>query len=139
MDVSGTPAPLPETQVDRLKRELVEIHVAELQHILNHIQKRRDDVLLIVSFVHNYFDMNPENFRLFKEWLQAEGLIDMDAAIRDVLQQATANLSEQSAQCDGPQGCRVEILEDEPEVMIPFPGQAVEPPATSSAVPVDDA
>jgi hypothetical protein len=124
-DLPATPV-LPETTVDRLKRELLDLHVAELQHILNHIQKRRDDLLLIVSFVNNYFDMSPENFRLFKEWIQAEGIIDMDAMIREVLKDATANLSAPSDQSGAP---RLEVLKEEEEMDVSLPA----PRAGSSA------
>lgn len=104
MDVSGSHIELPEDRITRMKKELLEINIAELQHLINHIQKERDDLLVAVSFTHSFFTMDVPHFKEFKTWLQAEGIIDMDAVVLD----AISSIPKVVEAADGPQGASPE-------------------------------
>lgn len=81
-DVSGW-IEIPGDRVARLKRELLELNIAEVQHLINHLQKERDDVLVAVSFTHSFFTMDIPHFKEFKSWLQSEGVLDMNEVIAE--------------------------------------------------------
>ncbi len=90
----------PDDRVARIKKELLTLNIAELQHIINYLQKERDDILIAISFTHNFFVMDPTNFRGFKNWLQAEGVIEMDELVAEAISQ----MKPLSVPADGPQG-----------------------------------
>ena len=105
MDVSGTVdvsgnVELPEDRVSRLKKELLAINVAELQHLINFLQKERNDVLIAISFTHSYFTMDVPHFKDFKAWLQAENIIDLDAMVLE----AVSSIQSSVVEVVGPQG-----------------------------------
>lgn len=100
MDVSGW-VELPTDRIARLKKELLAINIAEMQHILNFLQKERDDLLIAVSFTHSFFTMDVAHFKEFKNWLQAEGIIEMDSMIAE----AISSIQVSSLPEAGPLGC----------------------------------
>lgn len=99
MDVSGF-IELPEDRVARIKKELLELNIAEIQHVINFLQKERDDVLIAVSFTHSFFTMDVPHFKDFKSWLQAENIIDLDEMVLEAFNSIQSSVKEAT----GPQG-----------------------------------
>ena len=82
MDVSGT---VWRDRVTELKNELMEINMVELQHILNHLQHKRDDLLICYTLPYNWFTMDIPHFRLFKEWLLDNNVFDLEELVKEVM------------------------------------------------------
>ena len=78
MDVSGC------DKVTALKKQMMDLNIAECQHILNYLQHNRDDLLICFSLPYAWFNMDVAHFRVFKEWLFAHNAIDLEELIRDV-------------------------------------------------------
>jgi len=78
MDLSGC------DKVTTLKHQMMDLNIAECQHILNHLQHNRDDLLICYSLPYNWFNMDLAHFRVFKEWLLAHNVIDLEAIIKDI-------------------------------------------------------
>jgi hypothetical protein len=93
MDVSGS-VELPEDRITRLKKELLELNIAELQHLINFLQKERNDVLIAISFTHSYFTMDVPHFKDFKSWLQAENVIDLDSMVLEAVNSIQSSVVE---------------------------------------------
>jgi hypothetical protein len=82
MDASGV---VLSDRITELKKELLEINIAELQHILNHLQHKRDDLLICYTMPYNWFNMDILHFRLFKEWLLENNVIDLEELVKEVM------------------------------------------------------
>jgi hypothetical protein len=79
MDVSGA-----FDEVTDLKRRMMALNIAECQHILNHLQHHRDDLMICFSLPYNWFNMDKPHFILFKEWLLENNVIDIEGLIHEV-------------------------------------------------------
>jgi len=78
MDVSGC------DKVTALKQQMMDLNIAECQHILTHLQHHRDDLLICFSLPYSWFDMDVAHFKVFKEWLLANQAIDLEGLIKEV-------------------------------------------------------
>jgi hypothetical protein len=78
MDLSGC------DKVTALKHQMMDLNIAECQHILNHLQHNRDDLLLCYTLPYNWFNMDVAHFKVFKEWLVSNKVIDLEEIVRDV-------------------------------------------------------
>ena len=71
--------------MEELKEKCMALSVAELQHLLFHIQKHREDVLVLLTFTKEYFDMSKETFKGFKEFLlYGEDGINIQEVLKEV-------------------------------------------------------
>ena len=90
MDVSGV---VLSDKVTELKKQLMEINIAELQHILNYLQHKRDDLMICYTMPYNWFNMDIPHFRLFKEWLLENNVIDLEELVKEVMDSSETNES----------------------------------------------
>jgi hypothetical protein len=82
MDASGV---VWSDHVTELKDKLMKLNIAELQHILNYLQHKRDDLLIVYTLPYNWFVMDIAHFRLFKEWLLSNNVFDLEELVKDVM------------------------------------------------------
>jgi hypothetical protein len=78
MDLSGC------DKVTALKHQMMDLNIAECQHILNHLQHNRDDLLVCFTLPYNWFNMDVAHFKVFKEWLVSNKVIDLEEIVKDV-------------------------------------------------------
>lgn len=55
--------------MEELKAKCMALNTAELQHLMNYLQKERDDLLMFISFTKEYFTMSEKDFKAFKEFV----------------------------------------------------------------------
>ena len=79
------------TEMKALKERLMALPQAELQHLLFHLQKHRDDLLILMTFTKEFFTMDNAAFRDFKNWL----LYNEAFSVSDVLSSVFATLKDQ--------------------------------------------
>ena len=64
----------------------MKLSIAELQHLLNYLKKERDDILMFISFTKEYFVMDEEHFKDFKNFvLFGEDNIDITEMLKEVI------------------------------------------------------
>ena len=73
--------------MEELKKSCMELSQAELQHLLFHLQKNRDDLLILMTFTKEFFTMDATNFKDFKNWLLYNEQINMGDVLASVLTQ----------------------------------------------------
>ena len=87
-------APDIKTRVDQIKEWLLEISTAELEHVIRHAVKNREDALIYFVFTKEAFTMDNKHFASFKDWLLFNNVIDLPA----MLKEAVGRLEEEEAE-----------------------------------------
>lgn len=83
--------------MEELKQKVMELSIAELQHLFFHCQKNRDDVLMFISFTKEFFKMDGDNFKEFKN-LVLYG--DCKVELSELLKQAIGDTLKEEANVD---------------------------------------
>lgn len=82
--------PAIKTPVDLTKEMMMEMNQAEVEHVIRHLVKHRDDLLIYFVFTKEVFTMDNRHFSAFKDWLLFNNVIDIPAMLKD----AAAKLEE---------------------------------------------
>jgi hypothetical protein len=73
------------TEIDDLKDKLLEIKVSDLQYILNHLVKERDDLLVLFCLTKELFTMDAPNFKEFKDWIHNNQVIHIPSLLKEAV------------------------------------------------------
>lgn len=76
------------TEVDDLFEKLMACRRTDLMWILQQLQKKREDLLILMAFGSEFFDMPPSAFKDFKEWITETGIMKP----AHIIQECLANL-----------------------------------------------
>jgi hypothetical protein len=83
--------PAIKTKVDIAKELLMDMNHAEVEHVIRHLVKNRDDLLIYFVFTKEVFTMDNKHFKAFKDWLLFNNVIELPA----MLKEAAAKLDEE--------------------------------------------
>lgn len=98
--------------MEELKKSVMALNQAEMQHLMNFIQKNRDDVLFVFGMTKQALKMDEAHLRDFKEWLMGSGL--MDAMVAAVLRDTVTKLDDVVENSDSDDSLKAESGLSEP-------------------------
>jgi hypothetical protein len=77
--------PAIKTKVDQIKEWMDELNTAELEHVIRHTVKTRDDALIYYVFTKEAFTMDNKHFKDFKDWLLFNNVIDLPSMLKEAV------------------------------------------------------